>query len=43
MFWLRVMLIQGYYTTDRLDPLLQESDELLAIIKTIIARIKKRA
>jgi four helix bundle protein len=43
MFWLRVMLRQGYYATDRLEPLLQESDELLAIVKTIIARIKQNA
>lgn len=41
MFWLRVMLRQSYYSTDRLEPLLQESDELLAIIKTIIARTKQ--
>lgn len=41
MFWLRVMLKQSYYSMDRLEPLLQESDELLAIIKTIIARTKQ--
>lgn len=43
IFWLRVMLKQGYFTTDRIAPLLQESDELLAILKTIIARTKQNA
>ena len=40
-FWLRVMVRQGYFTEDRMAPLLDESKELLAILKTIIARTKR--
>jgi four helix bundle protein len=41
-FWLRVMIRQGYFTEDRLSPLLDESKELLAIMKTMIARTKRK-
>jgi hypothetical protein len=36
------MIRQGYFTEDRLSPLLDESKELLAIMKTMIARTKRK-
>ena len=42
VFWLRVMEKRKYIETSRLIPLMDETKELLAIVKTLIARTRRK-
>jgi four helix bundle protein len=41
-YWLELLSEAGIVPTDRLTPLLQEADELTAILVTCVKRIKER-
>jgi four helix bundle protein len=43
LYWLRLLQKAGTVSAERLDPLIVETDELVAIITSIIVRTKQRA
>jgi four helix bundle protein len=42
-YWLRLVISEELVTSDRVQPLLQEAEELLKILTTIVVRTKENA
>lgn len=41
LYWLRLLVQSGIVSTNRLEPLIQETEELIAIITSIIRKTKQ--
>jgi four helix bundle protein len=41
-YWLQLIMSRGWITAERLDALLGETDELLSIVKVVIARSRRQ-